>query len=302
MAGELSKLYRVPRISINLPSGAGYYQAGEIEFSMDGSLPIRAMTAKDELMLKSPDALLNGDCLVHIIRSCVPEITNPKKILAPDIEAILLGIFYASYGPKISFKAECPECKHENTFEVEIRGLLDSVTRLPLPAKIEADLGVQENIPTKIVTYVRPYSFETNTRHQLELFEHSKMLQIMGDDKSNDEEKLKVFNSCFEKIVQIKFDNVVNCVDKIEIHREINKEWAISTIESAEEIKDFIFNADSSLIEPIMEKVDQLNESGIKNDFQAKCSKCSHEWETKVEFNPVNFFVKSSSHSSRLKL
>src|SRR5579863_5230677 len=133
---DLNKFYRIPKININLPTQGKFYKEGFIKLSMDGSLPIRAMTAKDELMLKSPDALLNGDCLVHIIQSCVPEIKHQKKLLAPDVESILLGIFYASYGPKISFKAVCPECKHENTFEVEIRKLLDTVTLLNLPAVV----------------------------------------------------------------------------------------------------------------------------------------------------------------------
>ena len=302
MASELSKLYRVPKININLPCGKNHYKNGEIEFSMDYSLPIRAMTARDELMLKSPDALLNGDCLVHIIQSCVPEIKNPKALLAPDVEAILLGIFYASYGPKIAFKAICPECAHENNFEVEIRQLLDGTTPIEIPVAVQSETVTINNIPTKFISYVKPYTFETNTRHQLQLFEHSKMLQVLSDDKSDDEAKLKTFNDCFEKIVNIKFENVVHCIDKVEVHQSINSEWTVHTITDAQEINQFIYEADNSFIEPIMAMIDKLNESGVQNNFHAKCAKCSHEWSTKVEFNPVNFFVKSSSHSSRLKL
>lgn len=302
MATELSKIYRVPKININLPSGKNYYPTDLVALSMDHSLPVRAMTAKDELMLKSPDALLNGDCLVHIISSCVPEIKDPKKLLAPDVEAILLGIFYASYGPKIEFKAKCPNCEHENHFEVEIRNILDSSTILSLPAVLESEANTIDNVPTKIVTRVKPYTFETNTRHQLQLFEHSKMLQVLSDDNSEDSRKLQVFNDCFTKIVNIKFENVVQCIDSIEIHEQINGEWKITPITDEKEIEDFIFNADSALIDPIMKKIDELNESGIKNDFDAKCAKCEHEWNTKVEFNPVNFFVKSSYRSSPMKL
>ena len=86
---------------------------------MDGSLPIRAMTARDELMLKSPDALLNGDSLVHIISSCVPDIIDPKKVYAPDIEAIILGIFFASYGKTIDFKRKVIELMHKKGYALD---------------------------------------------------------------------------------------------------------------------------------------------------------------------------------------
>lgn len=304
MASELKNIYRVPKININLPSGKDFYHKDTVNLSIDNSLPIRAMTARDELMLKSPDALLNGDCLVHIIQSCVPEISDPKQLLAPDVEAILLGIFYASYGPKIEFKAKCPTCEHENHFEVEIRHILDTASILSLPASVEKDLGTINNIPTKIITFVKPYTFETNTRHQLQLFEHSKMLQVLSDDKSEDEKKLAVFNECFAKIVNIKFENVVQCINHIEIHEQINSEWRVNTITNSEDIEDMIFNADSALVEPIIEKIDHLNESGVKNDFDAICqnTKCKHEWNARVEFNPVNFFVKGSYHSRPTKL
>lgn len=323
MTNKLSKLYRIPKININLPTSGQFYAEDFITFSVDGSLPIRAMTAKDELMLKSPDALLNGDCLVHIIESCVPEVKNARKLFAPDIEAILLGIFYASYGKDMEFKAECPACTHINDFEVEIRQILDTTAKIPYPAVIDIDLGVVDTVPTKLSVFVQPYTFETSTRQQLALFEHSKLLQVMGDDTASDEDKIKTFNISFKKMVDLKFKNVLDCIVKIELRQVINNETMVEVIDSREDIKDYVFNADNSFVDPVLAKVEELNASGINNKFQAKCrgtitesipenlgddnlpktkvKVCGHEWEAAVQFNPVNFFVKGSSHSARLK-
>jgi hypothetical protein len=331
MTSNLNKLYRVPKININLPTGGKYYPENQVKFSMDGSLPIRAMTAKDELMLKSPDSLLNGDCLVHIIQSCVPEITNVRKLLAPDVEAILLGIFHASYGPTMEIKASCPVCNHKNDFELTIREILDDAETFECPASVTIDLGVQDNIPTKFVVWVNPYTFETSTKQQLMLFEHSKLLQVMASDTASDEDKVKVFNDSFKKMVEIKFQSVLDSVLEIEINREINGEIQIEKVDSKEDIKEFIFNADKDLVDPIIAKIDELNKIGIRKTFDAVCSgtiteesqdtvtyneetgeqttvhkeevkrTCGHKWPANVEFNPASFFDKGLSRSARLK-
>lgn len=301
MSTELNKYYRVPKINVNLPSLGKFYKPGFLDASMDGSLPVRAMTARDELMLKSPDALLNGDCLVHIIKSCVPAIENPKYLLAPDVEAVLLGIFFASYGPNLDFKSECPECKKENEFQVPIRGILDSMTHIEHPASVTLELGAVEGIETKFVVHVQPYTFETNTKHQLSVFEHNKMLQVLAKDDIDDEKKLAMFNSCFEKIVTLKFENVVKCITQIDVIETVNGEEVCKHITDLEEIQSFVFNAEKSMVDPIVKRVDELNVTGINSDFTAECSACNHTWTTKVEFNPVNFFVSGSNRSGLLK-
>ena len=71
-ANPLSGYYRQPKIYIRLPSGGEYYPEGALDVSENGDYPVFAMTAKDELMLKTPDALLSGESTVEVIKSCVP--------------------------------------------------------------------------------------------------------------------------------------------------------------------------------------------------------------------------------------
>lgn len=309
MTSSLNKIYRLPKINITLPSGGKFYDKEFIKLSIDNSLPIRAMTAQDEIMLKSPDALLNGDCLIHIIESCVPDVKDVKKLSAPDVEAILLGIFYSSYGPTLEFKSTCPECGHVNSFELEIKTLLDIASTNQPNNIVTVDLGIVDEIPTSLVFELRPYTFETNTKHQLMVFEHGKLLQILGNDFASDEEKLKAFNDSFKKMVLIKFENVVDCINNIKFVKTINNEIQSELITDRKEITDFIFNADKSLVEPVMEKIEELNASGVNNTFDAICGgrvdrivngeavkeTCGHTWKSKVEFNPVNFFARRSS-------
>ena len=69
-------MMRQPKIYIKLPSNGNYWSDGSLQLSPNGEYPVYSMTAKDELILKTPDALLNGQAVVDVIQSCLPNIIN----------------------------------------------------------------------------------------------------------------------------------------------------------------------------------------------------------------------------------
>ena len=75
-ANPLQKYFRQPKIYIKLPSNGKWYPNGSLEVTDNMEFPVYAMTARDELMFKTPDALLNGQSTVDVIQSCVPSIKN----------------------------------------------------------------------------------------------------------------------------------------------------------------------------------------------------------------------------------
>lgn len=296
---DLSNFYRIPKINITLPSQGKYYPEGFIDTSINNTIPIKQMTAKDELILKTPDALLNGDSILHIIKSCMPSIKDARQLVIPDVESIILGIFFASFGPNLEFAQKCPKCSHENEFQAPIRNILDSQSYIEFPSYVEKSLGEIDGNQTKIVVHVKPYTFECNTRQQLALFEQSKIVQAMSKDDARDEQsKVQIASECIHKMIEIKFENITSSITKIEIHKLINSEWQIQSIEDKEEIKDFSRNADKDLVDPVIQKIEELNKVGVNNKFNAQCQKeeCQHTWETQIEFNPSTFFVKNSKH------
>lgn len=72
----LQKYFRQPKIYLSLPSNGKYYPAGSLEISETGEYPVFPMTARDEIMIKTPDALLNGEATVAVIKSCIPLLKN----------------------------------------------------------------------------------------------------------------------------------------------------------------------------------------------------------------------------------
>ena len=82
----LTKYFRQPKIYLRLPSKGRYYPAGSLDMPDSGELPVYAMTAKDELMFKTPDALLNGESVVEVI--------NPKTNVKSNVTFTGLADFF----------------------------------------------------------------------------------------------------------------------------------------------------------------------------------------------------------------
>ena len=79
-SNPLSGHFRQPAVFLKLPSEGRYWQSGSINMPANGEIGVMPMTAKDEIMLRTPDALMNGQGVVSVIESCVPAIQNAWSI------------------------------------------------------------------------------------------------------------------------------------------------------------------------------------------------------------------------------
>jgi len=100
---KLSKYYRAPKLYVRIPSQGAFNP--DMEQSMSGELAIMAMTGRDETMIKNPDALLNGEAVTSVIKSCVPGIKEPSELPITDIDTLLIAIKIAKpLMPSLKFK------------------------------------------------------------------------------------------------------------------------------------------------------------------------------------------------------
>ena len=70
----LVKYTRSPQIYISLPSQGNFWPEGTLDMPANSELPVLSMNSYDELTLKSPDALMNGQAVVDVIQSCITSI------------------------------------------------------------------------------------------------------------------------------------------------------------------------------------------------------------------------------------
>jgi hypothetical protein len=209
----LSKYKRQPKIYLKLPSGGKWYASNPMEKSGSGELPIYSMTARDELMIKTPDALMSGEATVEVINSCCPLIDDPWTMPAIDLDAILIAIRIATYGEKMELEVpiryyENKEVKFESErTEIDLRQLLDN-----MQGKAWNDTFSIGDLTFRL----RPLTYKESTGFFMSTFENQRLAQILQNDKIDDAEKLKAFKEGFKKLSQMTLDMIVTHIVEIQ--------------------------------------------------------------------------------------
>ena len=271
----LKQYFRQIKMYLKLPSGGNYYKPGVIELNEKGEVGILPMTGKDELVLKNPDALLNGEALIEVMLSCIPALKQPRALLTNDIDVLITAIRYATYNDSLETNLRCPKCTQENTFKLDLQYALDNMSELDLEYVINLDSGLS--------VFVRPYLFPDLLKGLHAQFEQTKLARAVENESLTDEQRSAIFVKGFKEVAITKFDLITSSIVKV-VDEDNNVDVADSKY-----IKDFLQNIDKKSLDSINDLIIKINEIGIKRTFTAKCEKCEHQWESEIDFNPVNF-------------
>lgn len=270
----LTNWYRQPKIYVRLPSKGRFYPKGDLDYSTTGDYPVYAMTAKDELMFKTPDALLNGQSTVEVIKSCVPAILNPWAMPSIDLDAVLIAIRIATYGENMEVGTTCPSCSAENHYDVPLTTWLDHLNTNEYPDTVNAD---------PLVVHVRPFTYNEMTKNSLKSMEHQRILEVINDEKMTDEEKIEKFSKSFVKLTEMTVDLVATCISQIDTPD--------GSSNNSEEIKEFIDNAPSDIFDKIAKHVGEIKSKMEIPPMTVKCSECTTEFLMPIVMDQSNFFA-----------
>ena len=279
-ANPLSKYFRQPKLFASLPSNGKFYPAGTLETTETGEYPIYSMTAKDELTMKTPDALLNGQATVELIKSCVPNIKDPWNLPSIDLDALLIAIRLATYGETMTLSIKTPVTGEEKDMSVNLRDILDNF------ANIEFEDVVTSGDMT---VYIRPLTYKEFTKSALKTFEQQRIFNIVNDEQISDEDKLQAFTNSFAKLTDLTVDMMSNHISAIEI--------GDTRVDNKQHIDEFMKNADKSFYGAISK---HLEEQKLKFTIQPLKAQASPEeiekgvpetYEVPVTFDQSNFFA-----------
>jgi hypothetical protein len=276
----LKKYFRQPKIYLKLPSKGKFYTPGSLVMTESGELPVYPMTAKDELMFKTPDALLNGEATVSVIKSCIPSIANPWGMPSIDSDAVLIAIRLATYGEKLDINTKVPNTGEERTFQVDLRNLLDQL------AVFEFNQFVQINEYMNVE--IRPTSYKEFTENALKTFEEQRIFRLVNDETIPDDKKLAAFSVSFRKLTELTVDLVVNSVVAIDT--------ADGKVTDKAHIRDFFNNADSSTFDKILKHLEKMKDDSRIKPFKVQATPedieagAPEEYEIPITFDQSNFF------------
>jgi len=277
LSNPLANYFRQPKIYIRLPSHGRFYAEGALDKSAIDEYPVYAMTAKDELMFKTPDALMNGQATVEVIKSCIPAIKEPWNMPSIDLDAVLIAIRIATYGEEMEVTASCPSCSHINDYVINLVTFLGTLTSTVYESKIQVG---------ELVINIRPYSYREVSKTALKSLEQQKIFNIVNDDSISDEDKITRFGESFVKLTELTVDVIAGCIESIETPD--------GTVSDSQMIHEFIGNAPSDVFNTVNDHVTNIKEKMSLKASDVVCSECDHKWSVEITMDQSNFFAVKS--------
>ena len=276
----LKKYYRQPKQFIKLPSDYRFYTEGSVEVPQSREVAVYPMTAKDEMMFKTPDALLNGQATVDVIQSCIPAIKDAWQMPSIDCDAALMTIRMATYGTKMTIPITVPKTTIEKDLELDLQSSLSSI----LDAEYK-DTFLWQNMEIK----TKPLSYAEFTKSALKSFEQARLQAVVSDTKLKDEEKIAQFNSSFQKLTQLNVDMVVQTIESIRVDGQ--------TVTDKTQIKEFVDNVSKEFFGAIMEHLEenrkafQLAPQKVISTEEEVKQGAPETFEVPIAFDSSNFFA-----------
>jgi len=277
----LQKYYRQPAIYIKLPSGGRYYPKEVFTPTETGEIPILPMTVKDELAFKTPDAMINGQSTVDVIKSCVPNMLDPWKMVNYDTDAVLLAIRIATYGETMDVNFRVPVTNEEQSHTLNLPALLEDLGR--------AEIVDETMTSTKFKIEIEPLTYKSLTKIQIARFEQQKMYGTIDNSTMTDEAKQSAFAKSFETLNMVNFSLLVDSIKSITTP-EGNK------VVDRAQIIEFCNNADAKTVTEIQEKLSDLRVQAQIPPLRIKTTEdqikkgAPTSFEVPVTFDSSNFF------------
>jgi len=275
-ANPLAKHFRQPVLYIKLPSGGRWWPEGSIDIPVTGDIPVYSMTAKDEITMKTPDALMNGASTVHVIQSCCPSIHNAWKMPAVDLDSILIAIRIASYGKDMDFTAICPHCQTTLEKAVDLTFMLSKIAPADWTKTVMVD---------NLEIILKPQSYEDYNKNNIANFDEQRLMQVVQNEELSDDEKTRQFDVLFQKLIETGVSQVSKSIAGIRTEDGI-------VVDNPEFIKEFLDNCDKRVWESIKDRLEEIKQQTNWNEITLTCENetCGKEYITPFIFEQSNFF------------
>ena len=282
-SNPLKSHFRAPKLFTRLPSGGNFYSNDVVKLNETGEVEVYAMTSRDEVMMRNPDALLNGESVAQIISSCIPAVKKPRELLGADVDALMVAIQGATYGDEVTVEAKCPECGNSVIGAGSVQSSLATMKPVPTDVFVQTD--------DDLIIELRPVTYETTVAAGVSSFQNARSIQsITGIEE--DMERLKAFNESYMKMAELNFLVILDSIHSISGKDENDEEFIVT---DRSNIREYMENCTSDVGKKVTEQVNKLSEAGIDKTVKIQCQEeaCGHIFETKLEFDPVNFSTAS---------
>lgn len=270
----LQKYFRQPKVYISLPSKGLYYPPGVLEGDYN-NVPIFAMTGMDEIIMKTPDALFNGEATVKVIESCCPYIKDASQMPSIDVDSVLIAIKIATYGSTLTIERTCENCGTSNNYDFDLSHFLDLLKNNTFTAEVK----INDDITIK----VRPVEYKILTELSIENFKLQKQLYQAID--LPEEESRTVIAELYKNLAELEFKLFSESIESVQAGSDV--------VTDRENIKEWLRNSDRDLTNAIKKTLETNKTKWEIPAQKVLCTECGTETEVNIALDQSNFFGRS---------
>jgi hypothetical protein len=270
----LKSYFRKPGIWIKLPSGGKYYDEKPSDFNDMGEIAVYPMTAKDELIMKNADALLNGSAISQLITSCVPSIKNVENMPSIDLDAVLLAIRRCTYGENLEIETQCSHCSANNSHSLNLNYFISSISLIENTDPIDIE-GIK--------VFIRPVTVKQLLSLNWVQYEQVRNIQLAEQNNIDEKEKINILQAGYTALTNKNIEIVSGCIDTVLLPDGASVTDPVNIREWAEQLSQPEFKKIETAVMSMASK-------GMKKDFAVECASCTEEYESNLDLNPTTFF------------
>lgn len=252
---------QVPGETFRLPSGGLFYSDGELSPGVtNGEVHVHPLTAMDEIIIKNPDKIMSGKGVIEVIKRCIPDVQDPARLFAKDIDFLLIALRKVTYGSdiKVTYTHTCQDAK-EHTYKFNINDFLNEAKAID-PTTI--DNMFSTTLPNGQSVILKPMKFAD----VIEMMAFVAQSQTMA----------------YEEIQFKLFDTLATVVHQVD------------EVTNPQHIKDWMKTIPDLWVKQINRMIMKNSDWGVKVSRDAKCRDCGQDISLDIDLNPVSFFTISS--------
>lgn len=268
----LKKYFRQPKVYIDLPSKGMFNSPGTL-ISDPSKMPIFGMTGMDEILLKTPDALLNGDATVKVIESCCPSITDAWDLSLLDLDLMLVAIRIATHGNSMTVTHTCSNCNSINDYDIELGNIVQHFAQCQYDNRI---------VLKEVAIVIKPLTYKLWNEFQLKNFAVQRQLN-QTLQMTDEEEQSKIIGALFEQVSQIQTEMIFAQIDAVETPEGVVSQRAY--------IREWLQNSESQIFEAVRGQIEKNRLAWQIPKINAECPECKSPNEIMVDMDQSNFFA-----------
>jgi len=247
----------MPGSTFQLPSRGLFYNNGELRGDVEmGEVHVHPMSAYDEILMKTPDALFSGEAVHKVFLRCIPQVIKPVELLAKDVDFLLVCLRQVTYGDEmdVRYLHNCKDAKN-NTYTINISNFLTKAKR------------IEPTTVGKIYSTTLPNGQHVQL-HPSKFKDVIKMYQDTNPEDATPEDELNM------TVFVIR--SIIHAVDEITDEKMI-EEW--------------IKKIPAGWLGQLSDVIEETSDFGPNFTFKTKCKDCGEIIEIESPINPISFFM-----------